>query len=183
MGWDERLFGLLDDLEQQAEAVFDLERVAELADRSRAEYAAVTLASRLMASVGGEVALEVTGVGLVEGPCSGWRPAGASSATGGHDWLVRLDAVTVSRGRLGPVGARGGVVTAGGAGAGRDAAPAGRRSRAERGAHPRRGRRLVSLTRVGADFVEAGADARRGLLLPRSTSPPCRAATTRGQAG
>ena len=52
MVWDERLFDLLDDLEGQAEALYAAERDAELADRSRAEYASVTLESRLMASTG-----------------------------------------------------------------------------------------------------------------------------------
>ena len=35
MAWEEQLFALLDDLEQQAEALYDAEREAELADRSR----------------------------------------------------------------------------------------------------------------------------------------------------
>ena len=42
MAWEEELFALLDDLEQQAEALYDAERDAELADRSRAEYQQVT---------------------------------------------------------------------------------------------------------------------------------------------
>ena len=50
MGWEEELFGYLDDLEGQAAALYDAERAPELADRSRAEYQQVTLASRLMAS-------------------------------------------------------------------------------------------------------------------------------------
>ena len=67
MGWDERLFDLLDDLEGQAEALYAADRDAELADRSRAEYAAVTLAGRLMASVGRHVLLDVDGTGVVRG--------------------------------------------------------------------------------------------------------------------
>ena len=35
MAWEEELFGVLDDLEQQAEAAFDAGRDADLADRSR----------------------------------------------------------------------------------------------------------------------------------------------------
>ena len=80
MPWEEQLFSLLDDLEQQAEALYDSERDVELADRSRAEYAQVTLASRLMASVDEEVGLEVRGVGFVHGELSGWPPTGAWSA-------------------------------------------------------------------------------------------------------
>ena len=98
MSWEDDLFALLDDLEQQAEALYDAERDADLADRSRAEYQQVTLASRLMASVGSPVRLEVVGVGQVSGEldrvASGWCLVSA----GDQDWVVRLDAVTVVRG-------------------------------------------------------------------------------------
>lgn len=93
MSWDERLFDLLDDLEGQAEALYAAERDAELVDRSRAEYASVSLASRLMASVGRQVRLEVTGSESVVGELRrvgvGWclvaDPAG--------DWLLSQDAL------------------------------------------------------------------------------------------
>ncbi len=67
MGWDDELTSLFADLERQAEALYDEQRAAELADRSRAEYASVSLASRLMASLEHEVALDVDGVGSVTG--------------------------------------------------------------------------------------------------------------------
>ena len=51
----------------RAEALYDAERADDLGDRSRAEYAEVTLASRLMASVDHEWLLEVLGVGPVAG--------------------------------------------------------------------------------------------------------------------
>lgn len=93
MDWDEQLFSVLDDLEQQAEALYDAEREAELADRSRAEYGAVTLASRLMASVDSDVTLAVAGVGRVAGTVrrvgDGWLLV--SGVTG--DWVVRSAAV------------------------------------------------------------------------------------------
>ena len=93
MAWEEDLFAFLDDLEQQAGALYDLERDAEVADRSRAEYQQVTLASRLMASIGHEVALEVRGPGPVTGTlervASGWCLVHG----GGQDWVVRLAAV------------------------------------------------------------------------------------------
>ncbi len=63
MSWEEEVFALLDDLEQQAEAMYAAERDADLADRSRAAYREVTLASRLMASVGEVLRLDITGVG------------------------------------------------------------------------------------------------------------------------
>jgi len=67
MAWEEELFGVLDDLEGQAEALFDAERQVELADRSRAEYTFVTLGSRLMASLDATVTLSVHGLGRVSG--------------------------------------------------------------------------------------------------------------------
>ena len=97
MAWDDELFEVLDDLEQQAEAAYDAERGAELADRSRSAYQEVTLASRLVASVGSEVALDLLGVGAASGTLervgAGWcllaGPAG--------EWVVPLPAVTAVR--------------------------------------------------------------------------------------
>ena len=89
MNWEEQLFSLLDDLEQQAEALYDAERDLDLADRSRAEYAQVTLASRLMASLDTELGLEVAGVGRISGTLqrvgTGWCLLHAP----GRDWIVR----------------------------------------------------------------------------------------------
>ena len=97
MGWDEDLFALLDDLEHQAEALYDDERAPELADRTRAEYQQVTLVSRLMASVGTDVTLDVRGVGPVAGRlervAAGWCLVGTGSM-GVHDWIVALPALT-----------------------------------------------------------------------------------------
>ena len=98
MGWDERLFDLLDDLEGQAEALYAAERDAELADRSRAEYAAVTLAGRLMASVGRDVLLDVDGTGPVRGELrrvgTGWCLVSGDAG----DWLVPLGAIMAAQG-------------------------------------------------------------------------------------
>jgi hypothetical protein len=93
VGWDEELFAVLDELEQQAEALYDADREAEVADRTRAEYGAVTLASRLMASVESEISLEVTGLGRLAGTlrrvATGWLLLDAVGA----EWVVLLDAV------------------------------------------------------------------------------------------
>ena len=93
MTWDDELFSVLDELEQQAEALYDADREAEVADRSRAEYGAVTLASRLMASVDAEVSLEVLGVGRLTGAlrrvATGWLLLEAAGA----EWVVALPAV------------------------------------------------------------------------------------------
>lgn len=98
MSWEEEVFALLDDLEQQAEALYAAERDADLADRSRAAYREVTLASRLMASVGAEVRLDVTGVGAVTGVLErvgeGWCLVSGPA----QDWVVHLPAVTTVTG-------------------------------------------------------------------------------------
>lgn len=97
----ERFFALFDDLEQQAEALYAEERDLELADRTRAEYSAVTLASRLMASLGNSVDLECEGVGIVAGTLervgAEWCLVNAASPEPllQRVWIVRL-AATVS---------------------------------------------------------------------------------------
>ena len=63
MRWDERLGGLFDDLEQQAEGLALVERDAEVAEQSRAEYAQVDLAGRALASTGRRLLVAVAGVG------------------------------------------------------------------------------------------------------------------------
>jgi len=98
MSWEEDLFALFDDLEQQAEALYDAERGIELADRSRAEYAGVSLVSRLMASLDREVRVEVVGVGQVNGILD--RVAGTWCLVRGsaQDWVVPLAALSAVSG-------------------------------------------------------------------------------------
>ena len=93
MDWDEQLFAFLDDLEQQAQALYDADRASELADRSRSEYAAVTLASRLMASLDQDVVLHVLGVGPVAGRMRRVGPDWCLVRGSAQYWVVRLDAV------------------------------------------------------------------------------------------
>lgn len=90
---DEELFGVLEDLESQAEALYDAERGADLADRSRAEYASVTLASRLMASVGQEIGLVVRDVGPVAGTVERVADGWCEVARTGQQWVLPLAAV------------------------------------------------------------------------------------------
>jgi hypothetical protein len=98
MTWEERLFAYLDDLEQQAEGVFGLERDLEVAERAAAEYAVVTLASRLMASVDGRVSLQVQGLGHVHGElrrvADGWCLVAAPA----QSWVIRSAAIMTVRG-------------------------------------------------------------------------------------
>ena len=93
MGWEEDLFAYLDDLEGQAAALYDAERAPELADRSRAEYQQVTLASRLMASVDHEVTLDLVGVGAVAGQLTRVATGWCLLRGPGQDWVIRLDAI------------------------------------------------------------------------------------------
>jgi hypothetical protein len=156
--WEARLFAFLDDLEQQAGATFAAERDQEVAERARAEYARVGLASRLMASLDREIALSIEGPGTVAGRlcrvADGWCLVDAPTGS----WIVRLDAIAVVRGAAAaavppeawPATARLGIGSAL------------RRLSGERcRLHPRVGGPYEArLGRVGADFVEAltGAD-------------------------
>ncbi len=166
-----QIFDLMDDLEAQAEAAYDLERHIDLADRSRAEYAAVTLASRLAASVGGDVALHVTGVGAVEGRLDrvgpDWCAVSINKGAPGlprQDWVLSLGAIALVRGaseRSLPEVAWSPVAKLGLGSALRQLAEDGRRCvvRLRDGAaHD------VVLHRVGADFVEAQTGAGRLLV-------------------
>jgi hypothetical protein len=95
---EHRLFDVLDDLEAQAEAGFADVRRAEVADRARAEYVHVTLASRLMAELGQALTLQVEGVGPLTGRlervASGW----SLLAGNGSQWIVRHASISLVRG-------------------------------------------------------------------------------------
>lgn len=94
MTWEEELFTLFDDLESQAQAAFDRERRAELADRERAEYATIKLAGRLMASVDRDVGLGVRGVGMLLGRLERVANGWLLLARERQEWIVRIDALT-----------------------------------------------------------------------------------------
>jgi hypothetical protein len=163
--WDDQLFALLDDLEHQAEALYAADRAGEIADRSRSEYAAVSLASRLMASIGDDVGFDVRGTGRVTGVLqrvgSDWCLVHGPA----QDWLVRLPAVLAVEGvseRSVPEVAWSPVARLGLASALRRLADAGERClvHAVDG-----GSRDVVIARVGRDFVEAMTGEGRSVLL------------------
>ena len=165
MSWEEQLFSVLDDLEQQAEALYDAERDLDLADRSRSEYAQVTLASRLMASVDADLVVEVRGVGRVSGNLqrvgTGWCLLHGAR----QDWIVRTDAITVVHGassRSVPEVAWSPVTRLGLGSALRRLADAGERCLVHLvdGA-----RHEVVLARVGDDFVEGTDEGGRRRLV------------------
>lgn len=94
---------LFEDLEQQAAGLGLAERDAELADRARGEYAAVTLASRVHASGGCHVRLRLVDRTLVEGSLTqagpDWCGVSRVAATGATEsCVVRLAAVSVAEG-------------------------------------------------------------------------------------
>ena len=98
MSWEHDLFALLDDLEGQAAAAWEVDREAELADRARTEYGAVTLGSRLMASRGRDVVLDLPHVGRLEGRLARVGEEWCLLDATGQDWIVPLRAVTGVRG-------------------------------------------------------------------------------------
>lgn len=165
MSWEDDLFALLDDLEQQAEALYAADRDAELADRSRAAYGEVTLASRLMASLDTDVRLEVQGIGAVAGElervADGWCVLRGPA----QDWVVCLPAVTAVHGasdRSVPELAWSPVAKLGLGSALRRLADAGERCVL----HLRDATSYDAvLRRVGADFVEATVGEGRTVLV------------------
>jgi len=167
--WDERLFAFLDDLEQQAQVLYDVERESELADRARAEYAAVTLVSRLMASLERDVVLHVRGVGPVSGRLQRVGPDWCLVHGAAQDWVVRLDAVLSVEGasdRSVPEVAWSPVSRLGLASALRRLADTGAACRV----HSVDGTLWdVCVARVGSDFIEARVGRGRRVLLARAT--------------
>jgi len=169
---------LFEDLEQQAAGLHLADRDAEVADRARGEYAAVTLADRVHASVGRLVRLTLAGGLVVEGHLTqagtDWclvsdEAAGAGDA---REWVVRLGAAVSLEGlsaRAVPEGARPAVARLGfGAAARRvtgEITPV--EVRSVDGT-----RASVRVVRVGADFLEvtdaeeAQAVSGRTLLVP-----------------
>lgn len=98
MGDDAELFEVLADLEAHAETVHHLERVAEVADRSRTEYHAVLLEGRFMASLGTAVTLTVVGVGTLRGTLDRVGDGWCRLESGPVRWTVRTPAVLTARG-------------------------------------------------------------------------------------
>ena len=165
MDWDDQLFALLDDLEHQAEALYAADRAGELVDRSRSEYAGVTLASRLMASIGENVGFDVRGPGRIGGVLQRVGADWCLVHGPAQDWLVRLAAVVAVEGvsqRSLPEVAWSPVARLGLGSALRRLADAGE----ECLLHTVDGSsREVVIGRVGRDFVEAVMGEGRSMLL------------------
>jgi hypothetical protein len=81
MGWEESMFAVLDDLEQQAAGLHLVERDAEVADLTVAEYSAISLGARLHASLGLELRVRLVG----------GRQLSGRLARVGKDWMLLVD--------------------------------------------------------------------------------------------
>jgi hypothetical protein len=81
MSWEQSMFALFDDLEQQAEGLKLAERDAEVAEMTLAEYSRVTLAARLHASLDRHLQVRLVG---------GHQVAGRLARVG-EDWLMLVD--------------------------------------------------------------------------------------------
>jgi hypothetical protein len=165
VSWEEQIFSILDDLEQQAEALYDAERDLDLADRSRSEYAQVTLTSRLMASLDAQLTLELCGVGRVSGTLQRVGTGWCLLHGGGLDWIIRTGAITVVHGaspRSVPEVAWSPVTRLGLGSALRRLADAGEQCvlHLVDGGRPE-----AVLSRVGKDFVEGTAAGERPVLV------------------
>lgn len=168
MAWEEDLFSALDDLEQQAESLYAAERDAELADRSRAEYAGVPLLGRLMASVDSQITVILSGrgagglSGTLQRVGDGWLLLHVA----GQDWVVRTGALLAVHGaseRAVPEVAWSPLARLGLGSALRRVAD----SREQCVVHLVDGTQHdVLLVRVGRDFLEARGAAGQPLLVP-----------------
>jgi len=160
MRWDERLLGVFEDLEQQAEGLALDERDATVAELAPAEYARVDLVARLHASYGLPLVLDIAGHGRLAGTLlragSDWLLL--EEGRGGPESLVRTATVAVAHG-------------ASAAARGEEARPVAARlglASALRGLADERGTVRISLcdgrhlrgrpVRVGRDFLELAED-------------------------
>jgi hypothetical protein len=166
VAWEDELFAYLDDLEGRAEALYHADRAPDLLDRSRSAYQGVSLASRLVASTGLELTLEVVGLGAVTGRLA--RVGADWSLLHGprQEWVVPHHAVAAAHGvsdRSVPEVAWPALT--------RLSLPAALRRLADEAEpctlHLTDGRRHDgALVRVGADFVElASGEAHRVVLV------------------
>ncbi len=93
MSWEESMFAVFDDLEQQAQGLHLVERDAEVADLTLAEYSQVGLASRLHASIGRDLRVRLLGGRLVSGRLARVGEDWFLLADGTSEWVVRHQGV------------------------------------------------------------------------------------------
>lgn len=93
MSWERDVAAFLDDLEGQAEAVLRSERDWEVIDQARAEYATIGFVTRLMASQGRELDLQLLGLGQLRGRLERCTESWSLVDDGHREWVVRHPAV------------------------------------------------------------------------------------------
>ena len=93
MSWEDSMFAVFDDLEQQAEGLSLVERDAEVADLTLAEYSRVGLASRLHASVGRDLRVRLLGGHVLSGRLARLGEDWFLLADGSSEWVVRHQGV------------------------------------------------------------------------------------------
>ncbi len=81
MSWEESMFAVFDDLEQQASGLHLAERDAEVADLTVAEYSRISLASRVHASVGQDLRVRLLGGRVSAAGWRGWGRTGSCWST------------------------------------------------------------------------------------------------------
>ena len=169
MTWEERLFEVFDDLEQEAEGLALVARDAAVGERARELYSEVDLASRFHGSLGADVELVVPGAGALRGRLTrtgrDWCLLELGHGTG-PEAVVNLDGLLSVRGlapRAAPERVRAVTARLGLASALRrlatDTAPV---VVVRRDGEVRRGR----LGRVGADFVELLPESGQAEVVP-----------------
>ena len=94
MAWEESMFGVIEDLEQQAAGLHLVERDVDVADLALAEYSRISVAARLHASMGRDLRVRLVGGHVVSGRLArvgeGWLLVVDRSA----EWIVRSAAVS-----------------------------------------------------------------------------------------
>jgi hypothetical protein len=93
MSWEESMFAVFDDLEQQAEGLHLVERDAEVADLTAAEYSRVSLGARLHASLGHDLRIRLLGGRVVAGRLARLGDDWLLLADGASEWVVRHQGV------------------------------------------------------------------------------------------
>lgn len=87
------MLGLIDDLEQQAEGLALVERETEVDERSRAEYAQVSLAARVQGGLGHQVRIRMVGAAHVQGQLVRAGVDWALVQDSSQEWVLRQAAI------------------------------------------------------------------------------------------
>jgi hypothetical protein len=98
MGWEESMFALFDDLEQQAEGLHLAGRDADVADLRIAEYSRISLAARLHASLGLDLRVRLVGGDVVRGRLARVGEDWLLLVEGSAEWIVRHQGVVTVNG-------------------------------------------------------------------------------------